>query len=272
MGAFFETIPESLIPWILAQHIIYIASAPLSGDGHVNVSPKGGAYFGVVDNKTFWYQDLTGSGSETISHLHEPGNGRITVLLNAFEGAPRILRLWGHGRPLEYGTKEFWDFREKHNVKTIPGTRAIVVVDIHQVGTSCGFSVPIYDFKEYRTRLNEFAEKRVAAQEAGNWKDGMDMYWAHKNQESMDGLPSMKRAVEVAKKEKMAPIKKMVGAAALKVPMKTQNKLASVSPVLLVLGSFFAGVVVATFLIVFARGLPAHDILSDDLRALAKGL
>jgi len=101
MGTFYETIPASLIPWILAQHVIWIASAPLSGNGHVNVSPKGGPYFGIVDEKTFWYMDLTGSGVETLAHLLEPGNGRVTVMLNAFSGPPRIVRMWGKGVPLE---------------------------------------------------------------------------------------------------------------------------------------------------------------------------
>lgn len=63
----------------------------------VNVSPKGGPYFGLVDEKTFWYMDLTGSGNETISHLHEPSNGRITIMFNAFDGPPKIVRLWGKG-------------------------------------------------------------------------------------------------------------------------------------------------------------------------------
>lgn len=98
MGAFFETIPESLVKWILDQKLFWVATAPLSGKGHVNVSPKGGQYFGVADVKTFWYMDLTGSGNETISHLHEPGNSRITILFNAFEGPPRIIRLWGKGK------------------------------------------------------------------------------------------------------------------------------------------------------------------------------
>lgn len=97
MGAFFETIPPSLIEWIRQQKVFWVATAPLSGAGHVNVSPKGGEYFGVIDEKTFWYMDLTGSGNETISHLLEPGNGRITIQLNAFEGPPKIVRLFGHG-------------------------------------------------------------------------------------------------------------------------------------------------------------------------------
>ena len=86
-----------MIDWILKQKVFWVATAPLSGNGHVNVSPKGGQYFGVKDEKTFWYMDLTGSGNETISHLHEPGNGRITIQLNAFEGGPKIVRLWGKG-------------------------------------------------------------------------------------------------------------------------------------------------------------------------------
>lgn len=208
-----------------------------------------------------------GSGVETLSHLLEPNNGRITVLFNAFEGPPRILRLWGHGRPLEYGSKEFIEFVAKHDVKTIPGTRAVVVVDIHQVGTSCGFSMPFYDFKEFRTTLNEFFVKRVAAEESGNKKDGIERYWAYKNSESMDGLPGMRRGVETAKREKVAPIKKLVGAAALTETPKTSSKFKSASPALVALLSFFCGMVVATFLIVFAQG-DLQGSLRDELRGL----
>lgn len=97
MGAFYETIPESLIKWILEQKMFWVATAPLSGSGHVNVSPKGGEYFGLIGNRTFWYMELTGSGSETLAHLYEPGNGRITVMFNAFDGPPRIVRVFGKG-------------------------------------------------------------------------------------------------------------------------------------------------------------------------------
>jgi len=269
MGVFYETIPKSLIPWILDQKVIWIASAPLSNAGHVNVSPKGGSYFGVVDEKTFWYQDLTGSGVETISHLLEPNNGRITVLFNAFDGPPRIVRLWGHGRPLEYGSPAFLDFVAKHDVKTIPGTRAIVVVDIHQVGTSCGFSMPVYDFKEFRQTLNDFAVKKVANDEKGDVKNGMEAYWAFKNSESMDGLPGMRRGVETAKNNNVTPITKMVGAAALKTPRNVSNRLSSTSPVVIALLSFFAGLAVATFLFSFASG-DMHGSLTDDINTLMR--
>lgn len=175
MGVFYETIPDSLREWILQQKVFWVASAPLSGAGHVNVSPKGGEYFGVIDEQTFWYQDLTGSGNETLAHLHEPGNGRITIMFNAFEGAPKIVRLWGKGRVLEAETPPFDTFVKEHKVTTIPGTRSIIIVDIHQVGSSCGFSVPFYEFKEFRPTLNDFFDKMTKKHErTGEVKDSID--------------------------------------------------------------------------------------------------
>jgi hypothetical protein len=97
MGVFYETIPKSQFKWILDQKLFWVGTAPLSASGHVNLSPKGGPYFGITDERTFWYMDLTGSGNETISHLHEKGNGRITIMFNGFEGPPKIIRLWGKG-------------------------------------------------------------------------------------------------------------------------------------------------------------------------------
>ncbi|KAI0018814.1 hypothetical protein F4780DRAFT_494049 [Xylariomycetidae sp. FL0641] len=214
MGAFFETIPESLIPWILAQKILWVSTAPLSGKGHVNVSPKGGEggqYFGVPDTKTFWYHDLTGSGNETISHILEPGNGRVTILFNAFEGPPRILRLWGKGRVLERGTSAFDEIVERESIKCLPATRSIIVVDIHQVGTSCGFSVPYYDFKEFRPTLHEYFERKEKKYLDGNEKESMPRYWALKNAWSMDGLPGMKTGLDAGRKYAIHPAKKMVG-------------------------------------------------------------
>ncbi|KIX01871.1 uncharacterized protein Z518_09598 [Rhinocladiella mackenziei CBS 650.93] len=243
MGAFYQTLPPSLVSWLLEQKVFWIASAPLSGDGHVNVSPKGisdkgGPFFGVIkeplnpnanghasgtvkgdeeeDDKSvvirkFWYMDLTGSGIETTSHLHEPGNGRITVMFNAFEGPPRIIRIFGRGNVLEYGTPAFNEIISSQGVTIIPGTRSIILVDIHQVGTSCGFSMPCFDFVRFRPTLNDFFEKRVANEKAGKKEDGIERYWAFKNSASMDGLPGLKRGVQTAIADRVKPIKKMVG-------------------------------------------------------------
>ncbi|KAK4184244.1 hypothetical protein QBC35DRAFT_506343 [Podospora australis] len=209
MGQFYETIPESLVKWLLAQKVFWVATAPLSASGHVNVSPKGGPYFGVLDTKTFWYLDLTGSGNETISHLYE--NGRITVMFNAFEGPPKIVRLFGKGRVLENGTPGFEDFVKKHDIKLLPGARTIILVDIHQVGSSCGFSVPFFEFKDWRTQLNEFFERKVERFEKGESPESMEKYWALKNAASMDGLPGLDIAVKTSREEGITPLKKMVG-------------------------------------------------------------
>ncbi|KAG8169131.1 hypothetical protein KVR01_001880 [Diaporthe batatas] len=211
MGAFYETIPQSLFKWILEQHMFWVSTAPLSASGHINISPKGGDYFGVLDERTFWYMDLTGSGSETVAHLYERGNGRITVLFNAFQGPPRILRLFGHGRVLESGTSGFDDFVKKNDVKTIPGSRAIVLVDVHQVGTSCGYSVPYYEYKEHRRTLNQVFERKDEKFKQGDETESMPRYWALKNSWSMDGLPALHVAQKARKEHQIEPLKKMVG-------------------------------------------------------------
>jgi hypothetical protein len=58
MGAFYETIPENIQEWILLQKMLWVATAPLSAKGHINVSPKGGESFGLIDEKTFWYHEV----------------------------------------------------------------------------------------------------------------------------------------------------------------------------------------------------------------------
>ena len=96
MGKLYDGIDAALATWIAAQPMWFVATAPLAADGHVNVSPKGpiGALH-VIDEHTVAYLDVVGSGAETIAHLRE--NGRIVVMLCAFEGPPKILRLHGRG-------------------------------------------------------------------------------------------------------------------------------------------------------------------------------
>ncbi|KAI4593472.1 hypothetical protein KJ359_009363 [Pestalotiopsis sp. 9143b] len=213
MGAYYEVIPKSLFKWILEQKMFWVATAPLSAAGHVNVSPKGGACFGVPDDRTFWYMDMTGSGNETISHIYE--NGRVTVLFNAFEGPPRILRLFGRGRVLEHGTAEYDGFVKKNAVPTHSGTRSVILVDVHQVGTSCGFSVPYYDFKAFRPTLDEHFERKEKRFLEGKTEESMPRYWALKNAWSVDGLPGMKIGQDTMRKEGIMPLKKMVGESSL---------------------------------------------------------
>ncbi|QIW95366.1 hypothetical protein AMS68_000884 [Peltaster fructicola] len=259
MGAFYETISPSLIEWILKQKMFTVATAPLHSKGHVNISPKGGEYFGIIDERTFWYMELTGSGSETVSHLYEPGNGRITVMFMAFEGPPRILRLYGYGKCLEHGTDEYEAFVDQHQVETNPGTRSIIIVNVHQVGTSCGFSVPYYDFKAHRPILNDFFEKKKAKFDAGHEKESMPKYWAYKNAWSNDGLPSYNHALKAAKSDSIAPMGKMVGAYSK--PCYTQSSKATFTPGQVILIAM-ASALLAAIVVLLAPSMESKLILS----------
>src|SRR5436305_12869179 len=106
MGKVFDGIDDHLRNWIGRQHLFFVATAPLSEDGHVNVSPKGpGGSLRVLDDHTVAYLDVVGSGAETIAHLRE--NGRIVVMFCAFEGPPKILRLHGRGEVVTPGDERF---------------------------------------------------------------------------------------------------------------------------------------------------------------------
>ncbi|KZT24400.1 hypothetical protein NEOLEDRAFT_1135235 [Neolentinus lepideus HHB14362 ss-1] len=191
MGKFYDDIPPHIIEWVEKQHMFTVATAPLSATGHVNVSTKGvGGTFHVVDSKTVWYEDLTGSGSETIAHLRE--NGRITILFSAFEGPPVICRVFGTGKVHEFGSPEYSSYAPPAN--RTPGSRSVIVVDVHKVGTSCGFGVPFYEFIGHRETLLNTAsmfEKRDLATPDNIADNGLKAYWRRMNSESIDGLPAL---------------------------------------------------------------------------------
>jgi hypothetical protein len=155
MATLFERIEDVHRDWIAKQSLFFVGTAPLDEDGHVNVSPKGPiGSLRVLDDHTVAYLDAYGSGTETIAHVRE--NGRIVVMLCAFEGPPRILRLHGRGQVLEAGTPEFAESMERcgFDDPSTPGSRrAIVVVDVTRVADSCGYGVPEMSFVRNREHL-----------------------------------------------------------------------------------------------------------------------
>jgi hypothetical protein len=80
------------------------------------------------------------------------------------------------GRVLENGTQPFTEFVKSNEIKTIPGTRSIIIVDIHQVGSSCGYSVPYYDFKAYRPVLNDHFAKKEQRFKSGNTDESIERF------------------------------------------------------------------------------------------------
>ena len=96
MAKVFEEITEHIREWVARQSMFFVATAPLAPDGHVNVSPKGPiGSLRITRSALVAYLDISGSGAETIAHLRE--NGRIVIMLCAFEGPPRIVRFHGTG-------------------------------------------------------------------------------------------------------------------------------------------------------------------------------
>lgn len=177
MGRTFEALTDQHLDWIGRQHVFFVATAPSEG-GRVNLSPKGLDTLRVLDPRTVAYLDLTGSGAETVAHVRE--NGRITLMLCAFEGPPMILRVWGRGEVVTIDDDGFDAARAPF--PELPGARAVITVRVEGVQTSCGYSVPLMSFVEERRRLEEWAEKKG--------DDGLATYRADKNAVSLDGLPA----------------------------------------------------------------------------------
>jgi Pyridoxamine 5'-phosphate oxidase len=173
-----ENIDTELAAWIAKQRIFFVATAPLSPKGHINTSPKGGEALRVLGPMEIVYQDYTGSGAETAAHVRE--NGRIVIMFCAFDGPPKIVRLHGRGTLV---TPEHTRFAElAAHFPANPGTRAFVHVAVTRVASSCGYAVPLFDFREHREALDSWA--------ANQGPEKMEAYRASKNQKSIDGLPA----------------------------------------------------------------------------------
>lgn len=182
MGKVYESIDDRMARFLLAQRVFFVGTAPLDGDGHVNVSPKGMAgTFAVLGAARVAYLDYTGSGTETIAHLRE--NGRVVLMFCAFDGPPKIVRLHGRGRVVLPGEPEFADLRSRFPKERTAGQRSIIVVDVQRVADSCGFAVPLMDFRTDRDVLDRSQERYEPAFFAD--------YWRTRNAASIDGLPGV---------------------------------------------------------------------------------
>ena len=179
MGRAFDRLPDQLRDFVARQHVFFVATAPLAADGHVNVSPKGYDTFRILDDRTVCYLDLSGSGAETIAHVRE--NGRITIMCCAFEGKADVVRLYGRGEVVFTDDDRFAGYASLFPPRS--GVRAVIVVHLDRVSSTCGFGVPLMDFVADRARLEEAF--------AARGPDALADYWASKNAVSVDGLPTM---------------------------------------------------------------------------------
>ena len=189
MGKLFDEIDDHLARWIAAQPLFFVATAPLDADGHVNVSPKGPiGSLRVLGPREVAYLDIAGSGAETIAHIRE--NGRVVVMLCAFGGPPRILRLHGEGTVVLPGEPSFDELvqRAAFDDPSIPESRrAIVRVAVSRIADSCGYGVPLMSLDGHRPHSTLSAQKRLRV----GGPTAIEAYIAERNAVSIDGLPAV---------------------------------------------------------------------------------
>ena len=190
MAKQFEAIDDHLREWIAKQPMFFVGTAPLSADGHVNVSPKGPiGTLRVLGPRRVAYLDYSGSGAETVAHLRE--NGRIVVMLCAFEGPPRIVRLHGTGEAVMAGDERFDALVEECAFDALTevaeARRSVVVVEVDRISDSCGYGVPLMDYEGARPHYDLSKRKRLRTL----GPDGLLERQARENRKSIDGLPSV---------------------------------------------------------------------------------
>jgi len=178
MGKIFETIDDKLAAWVAEQHVFFVATAPMAESGHINLSPKGGDSFRIISGSEVAYQDYTGSGAETIAHLRE--NRRIVIMFCAFEGPPKILRFHGQGTAIDMAHPRYAELAR--HFPDNPGTRSIIHVEVTRISDSCGYAVPLCEFKKPRDTLDRWALSK------GDEK--LKAYRQDNNRVSIDGLPA----------------------------------------------------------------------------------
>lgn len=177
MGKFYEQLNPDLQSFIVEQHLFFVATAPLEG-GRVNLSPKGVDTLRVLNERQVAYLDLTGSGNETAAHLQQ--NGRLTLMFCSFERKPLILRLYGRGQVFRPHHPRWAELAPQ--LPSVAGAQQLILLAIESVGTSCGFGIPLYEYKQERETLVKWAEHQG--------DDEMKAYRQAKNRVSIDGLPT----------------------------------------------------------------------------------
>ena len=180
MAKVYPSIDDRLRSFIQSQPVFFVATAPSGDTGHVNCSPKGNRdSLVVLGDHEVAYQDMTGSGVETIAHLRE--NGRIVIMFCTFEGPPRIVRLHGRGEVVTAGHARFDELAGLFPPHL--SFRAVIRVDVERISDSCGYGVPLMPFERHRENLDHWADQKGP--------DGIAAYRSEKNASSIDDLPGL---------------------------------------------------------------------------------
>jgi hypothetical protein len=176
MGKQYDHISDKHIDFIIRQQLFFVATG--MSEGRLNLSPKGLDSLRIIDPNHVVWLNLTGSGNETATHLCE--DGRMTLMFCAFEGEPKILRLYGKATSHHEGS-EAWD-AHIGRFPLLPGARQIILMDVDLVSSSCGFGVPLFNYVGQRDDLVEWAERKG--------DKGVKAFRESRNKVSLDGKPT----------------------------------------------------------------------------------
>jgi hypothetical protein len=179
MAKQFEALNPDHRDFIQRQSIFFVSSA--TAGSRVNISPREISALRIVDDHSVIYLDRTGSGNETAAHML--ADGRLTIMFCAFTGPPQIMRLYGTGTSVGWENAEFEDLISQYYGGSKPlGTRQIMRLKFDLVQTSCGYGVPLFEYKGDRNAIENWHENKGP--------DGIQSYWEQKNLSSIDGLPT----------------------------------------------------------------------------------
>jgi Pyridoxamine 5'-phosphate oxidase len=178
MGKSYSEIDDRLADWAGKQKKFFVSTAPLSADGLINCPPKGLDTLRIPGPRRVAFLDLPGSGIETVAHLKE--NARIVLMMCAFDGPPRIVRLHGRGRAIEPHESAFAALLAEFPAQAC---RSVIVVDVARISAICGFGVPLYEHKASRPSLPNWINSQSEADLADYLRDN--------NSASLDGLPGL---------------------------------------------------------------------------------
>ena len=176
MAKQFPSIADDQKAFIEAQQIFFVATA--AAEGRVNLSPKGMDSLRVMSRNRVLWRNVTGSGNETAGHLLQ--NPRMTLMWCSFDTRPLILRLYGTARAIHAADPGFAALNALFPPD--PGARQVYDMTVDLVQTSCGYAVPLMDYREERPVLRKWS--------ADKGPEAIRAYRAEKNRETIDGFPT----------------------------------------------------------------------------------
>jgi hypothetical protein len=122
------------------------------GQGPLNLSPKGGVPLHVIDEHRVAYLDYRGSGNETARHA--AADGPVTVMVMSIDGEDAaIVRIYGRARITPIDESPLAERLLARPAESIGlPQRHIVEIDVESTATSCGYGVPVLEFRADRTK------------------------------------------------------------------------------------------------------------------------